>query len=167
MLCDRCKKNMASLVIEENINGEEIKLSLCPSCAMEHQFTISFNDVLKGLLNFGDESFGGFKTKTGLECPNCGLDLEGFKRAGKLGCSECYETFNSELSQIYNRIQTNPTNKGKIPKSHGEPYLKSRAIRDYREELENALSLEEYEEAARLRDEIRELEADMEEDNIE
>lgn len=161
MVCDKCKERQASILVEQNINGESRKMHLCPQCAASFTVPISFNGLFQDFLNIM-EPFNLERTnavKEGPVCRECGLSYNEFKKTGKLGCSHCYEAFDKEISLVFDKIQSNVSHSGKIPKKLGGDFV--RAVRGYREELKKAIENEEYEKAASLRDRIRAVEKEI------
>ena len=97
----------------------------------------------------------------GEECPNCHMTYRDFSRTGKIGCSVCYETFAKKLEALLRRLHGDSSHTGKIPRrSGGQIELRQRIVK-MRQALTNYVLNEEYEEAARVRDEIRELEKEV------
>jgi len=105
-------------------------------------------------------------TADGGRCPACGATLQDFRESGRLGCPQCYSTFAAPLRTLLRRIHG-------ASRHIGEPYappvtgagdavpddLESlAAVRALREQLQRAVDAENFELAARLRDEIRERE---------
>jgi protein arginine kinase activator len=75
-----------------------------------------------------------------------------------LGCGECYKTFGKELESIFKNVQSSSRHNGKFPQKAGAEHLMKRELDKLRLTLAKAVESEEYEEAAKLRDRIRELE---------
>jgi len=123
---------------------------------MEQHFDLA--DLLAGLADIGQqfEAVG----KRGLKCANCGLTYQDFRRIGRLGCSECYRVFKDSLEVLLKRIHGSTQHLGRSPaKAVAAPPQKRSEIELLRAKLQRAVGLEEFEEAARLRDKIRALEA--------
>lgn len=174
MVCDVCKTNQATVHLTEIIDEEMTELHLCEDCArkksasMEQSFGLS--DLLAGLADFGAQLGEEADSKTA--CANCGLTYEDFKRIGRLGCSECYQAFRKSLSGLLKRIQGSGQHLGKVPKrqvavSGSPPSLPhvtkekekpKSELQDLRDKLRSAVQEEDFEEAARLRDKIRDME---------
>jgi len=166
MLCDICHKNEATVHLTEIIDNQITELHLCEECArqkgakMEQHFGLA--DLLAGLSDLGQqfESVG----KAKLKCPNCGLTYEDFRRIGRLGCSECYEAFKDSLEILLKRIHGSTQHLGRAPAARAKtaaPLKKASVIELLRAKLQTAIEMEEFEEAAKLRDKIRALEAKM------
>ena len=167
MLCDNCKKNEATVHIKKLINGAKQEYSLCQDCANElnemsfvdissiglsNAFTVQ--DLLSGIIDYVNQSSKGSVVNIPT-CKNCGMSYTEFKKTGLMGCSECYESFKTSLIPIIKRVQGNIEHVGKIPKKSGEEIMGKRKLLKLREDLNKAITLEEYERAAEIRDEIR------------
>ncbi len=172
MLCDICNQNQATVHLTEIIDDQITELHLCEECArkkslqMEQQFGLA--DLLAGLAEFGkpEESTEG----AGLKCPNCGLTYEDFKKFGRLGCGICYPSFRKYLMPLLKKIHGSTQHVGKmltnletkvetnIETDVGLKEEKKTDLVDLRMKLQKAIEREEFEEAAKLRDKLRELE---------
>ncbi|MCM8795371.1 MAG: UvrB/UvrC motif-containing protein [Candidatus Omnitrophica bacterium] len=161
MLCDICGKNIATVHLTEIIDDQITELHLCEVCAreksaqMEQQFGLS--ELLGGLVEFEKPTKEkGTETITN-KCNHCGLSYTDFKKIGRLGCSECYTAFKRYLGPLLKRIHGSTTHFGKIPIKVSAKVNK-RSLEYLRLKLKEAIEREAFEEAARIRDEIRELE---------
>ena len=178
MTCDICGKNPATVHLTEIIDDQMNELHLCEECAhkksaqMEQQFGLS--DLLAGLAGF--EKQKDEKEGLSLKCPNCGMTFKDFKKIGRLGCGECYTAFRSFLGPLLKRIHGSNLHCGKTPVSRIAkltrkrtsgvreansaplPVVQSDDVQSLRIRLQKAVETEAYEEAARLRDQIKELE---------
>ncbi len=166
MLCERCKQNKAVVHMQEIVNNEKQEMHLCQSCAKEMEMPISFTNFLQGFLDyyFGSAEINDTLGKSlsidfQTSCPKCGLTYDGFRKTSKLGCSECYSTFRKELAQVLKNIQGSVTHQGKFPIKSGAELLRKREVDALRLSLAKAIENEEYEQAAQIRDKIKELEA--------
>jgi protein arginine kinase activator len=158
MLCQICGKNDATVEFTEIINEEVKQLQLCDGCAkkkgveMEQHFSIA--DFLASI---SDTSGGPEASAPGasLRCEKCGMTFGEFQKIGKFGCGGCYLAFRKSLLPLIKRIHgsTRHTGKTKDPEA---PDLRS----TLQHKLQRAVDTEEFEEAARLRDEIRDLDKD-------
>ncbi len=161
MLCDICHKNDATVHLTEIIDNQIAEVHLCEECArqkgaqMEQHFGLA--DLLAGLADLGQqvEVMG----KTEVKCPNCGLTYQDFRRIGRLGCSECYQTFKDSLGILLKRIHGSTQHLGHAPAKKIAPVQKQAEVDIWRVKLQRAIEMEEFEEAAHLRDKIRALEA--------
>lgn len=160
MNCDICGKKEATVHLTEIVNEQMTKLNLCENCArekgaqMEEHFGLS--ELLSGLTDMGTvvEPEVAITTK----CSNCGLTYQNFRKIGRLGCSECYEAFKKELSPLLKRIHGADRHTGKVSLRGGKTIKDTRTLQDLKVQLEKAIQTEEFEEAAKLRDKIRDFE---------
>ena len=167
MLCDICNKNQATVHLTEIVDNQMTELHLCDDCArkksmeMEQQFGLS--DLLAGLVDFGKQFAGVEKGAAAVQCSHCGLTYEDFRKIGRLGCSECYTSFSKYLGPLLKRIHGASQHLGKAPFQYAETSSKRQRAKifdivELRERLQQAIEREEFEEAAKLRDAIKEAE---------
>lgn len=166
MLCQECQEEEAKLHVTKIINGEKKELYLCEECAQEAgelDFDFSFDNFLSGLLNNKLNSQPKIDLgQTDFKCDVCGLRYREFARKGRLGCSSCYDSFREKLSKVIRRIHSSTKHTGKIPKRAGEKVRIKRKIKNLRKEMDRVVEEEEFERAADIRDEIKELESELE-----
>ncbi len=93
-------------------------------------------------------------------CPRCQLTWSAFRRTGRLGCAHCYETFRRELLPSLEQIQGKLEHTGKLPVRHGKELMKERRVQSLRNEMQRRVEEQNFERAAKIRDEIRKLEAE-------
>lgn len=165
------KKN-ATVHVTKIINGVKQESNLCEDCAKEVEglnkssdgnfvSPFTFQDILSGIMNYMYQPSQNEKT-TDIACKNCGMKYREFKASGVMGCSECYEQFASTIIPIIKRVQGNSEHIGKIPEKSGKYISGKRNLQKLKEELQKAISCEEYEKAAELRDKIREIKKEVE-----
>ncbi|MBL7131520.1 MAG: UvrB/UvrC motif-containing protein [Candidatus Omnitrophica bacterium] len=168
MLCDICGKNQATVHLTEIVDEQMTELHLCEECArqksiqMEQQFGLS--DLLGGLVDFGKHIEG--KEPSKIRCSNCNLSYEDFKKIGKFGCSNCYSFFIRYLTLLLKRIHGSSIHTGKSPRGVAEvgiirkpePKKSKFELQELKIKLQEAIKLENFEEAAKLRDKIKVLE---------
>ena len=161
MQCDNCKKKEATVHLTQIVDSKVLKIDLCESCAKESgvQDTAGFSlaDLLVGL-GAGDEIK---KEGPCARCPTCGLTQADFKKTGRLGCATCWETFAAGLAPLLKAMHKGDHHVGKVPTRAAHTLVISENIRLLSAELDKAVRAEKYEEAAVLRDKIRELEAKL------
>lgn len=161
MLCDICGKKQATVHLTEIVDEQMTELHLCDECAkeksvqMEQQFGLA--DLLAGLSDMGKQAKEEVGTVT-IKCPNCGLTYEDFRKVGRLGCSECYNTFRKHLSVLLKKIHGSNQHLGKTPGKVAKSVKPKSALEELKDRLQQAIQSEEFEEAARIRDRIKELE---------
>ena len=171
MLCDICGKNPATVHLTEILDSQMNELHLCEECAreksvqMEQQFGLS--DLLAGLAEF--EKPTKETEAISVKCANCGLTYSDFKKIGRLGCGECYNAFKKYLGPLLKRIHGSNQHVGKSPfKAAVKVSKKKGDLQELRARLQKVIEMEAFEEAARIRDQIKELErrsADEKESN--
>jgi len=168
MLCDVCGKNPATVHLTEIIDEKMNELHLCEECArhksaaMEQQFGLS--DLLAGMVDFQKPS-SKEEEIVAIKCPACGLTYADFKKIGRLGCGECYNIFRKYLAPLLKRIHGSNQHIGKNPvkiKTTVKLNKKKSGLEELKKQLQKAILQEAFEEAARLRDEIKEMEAKKE-----
>jgi len=162
MVCDSCKQQQATVHLTEIVNDQMTELHLCEACAnqkgaqVESHFGLA--DLLAGLADFGKPGAEPEEETTTRACPSCGMTYEDFRKVGRLGCAECYVTFKRSLASLLKRIHGSPHHLGKAPARLVKPPKAKMELADLKRRLERAIEMEEFEEAARLRDQVREME---------
>lgn len=181
MLCDNCGKREANVRYSENINGRKKELHLCEECSkklgienMDFNMPIDFSSFFGGLLeDFGTNDFMPlFNEVKQLKCDNCGYTFEDIVNTGKLGCENCYSVFEDRLDPIIKKIQGSNKHVGRTGKiidskisekinnkdSKTENNKDVSKVEKLQNDLKKAIKEEKYEEAAKIRDEIKKLE---------
>lgn len=179
MLCQNCNKNEATTYYKENINGQVKELHLCPECAAKltggaPSFGSFFSEPFFGNSFFGNDSFFGqpfgsllsspFGTAAqaiggGRRCPTCGMTESELRRTGRAGCGDCYKNFSDILLPYIKKLHGAAAHVGNTPAPAADQ-PKADPVEGLRAKLSDAVKAENYEEAARLRDEIRRLEGE-------
>lgn len=156
MLCDNCNKNNASVHMTSFVNGQMQTLHLCAQCALKKK-----NIAVMPWLSFKDflSAFYEEKEAQNLKCEICGTTLADFKKIGKLGCANCYKVFKDFIQPVLKAIHISTAHTGKRPAGavglSGNTQTGPVRQKDYlKQKLCEAVEVENYEEAARLRDEI-------------
>lgn len=166
MLCGICGKKTATVHLTEIIDNQMNELHLCEECAreksaqMEQQFGLS--DLLAGMAEFGKPPKE--TENVVIKCANCGLTYADFKKIGRLGCGDCYSSFKKYLAPLLKRIHGSSRHAGKSPVKLARPLRKRIDLQELRIRLEKAIETEAFEEAAKIRDQIRELEKKQSQD---
>jgi len=164
MVCDFCEKK-ASVFLTQLVEGQMKKVCLCESCAKERGVTDPTGFSLADMIIGGVPGHKAVVTQThttppggAKQCPACGFTLEDLRRVRRFGCSECYRTFSEELTGILRGMHKGGVHVGKVPKGLMEQQVRDQRLEELRTRLDQAVTSENYEEAAGLRDEIRQIE---------
>ncbi|MEW6741992.1 MAG: UvrB/UvrC motif-containing protein [Planctomycetota bacterium] len=161
MVCQNCKKDIATVhLVDIKSSGEKQELHLCEKCAQEKGLPAQskvFN--MQELLSFVQKAGQGrSRRRSAQKCDSCGMTYEEFRAKGRFGCARDYETFQDGIVALLEKIQGASQYAGKVPRrSSGEPTFE-RELMGLRQLLARVVKEEQYEEAARLRDRIQELE---------
>ncbi|MCD1261918.1 UvrB/UvrC motif-containing protein [Paenibacillus athensensis] len=169
MICQECGKRPATLHFTKIVNGEKTEFHICEACAREKGEMIpgtsngfSIHNLLSGLLDFDPGSAGSMTNKTQtIRCENCGLTYSQFSKLGRFGCDCCYESFSERLDPLFKRVHGNTVHVGKVPKRTGGLIQHKRELELLKKEMMSSIEREEFEQAAKLRDQIRGLEKKM------
>ncbi len=163
MTCERCKNNEATVHITRVVNGDRREHHYCEICATTQEnvdFDTPFaaNSFLTSLIESIQSTpikVNYIKTTT---CSKCGMNYGRFRQTGRLGCDECYRAFEDKLTPLIKRVQGADRHTGKVLKRAGGALKLKREIEQLKGELQQAIAQEAFEDAAVLRDRIRELE---------
>lgn len=152
MLCQRCKKRIATVHHTEIINGERCSVDLCERC-MEETYGHLESNIAEAILNglFGEPS------REQKICPACGMRFADYERSGLLGCPSCYDVFNEELMTYIARIQGNTRHVGKEGGVYTSEHDYLRKLQILQSSLERALANNNYAEAGRINERMNEL----------
>lgn len=163
MLCEKCGQREATSHFKQTINGQTTVMNLCPKCAAEmgldhffQGFHFNVGDLFGSLLeNLSTSARPSGETKT---CPGCHSDLRTIINTGKMGCAKCYTTFRSELIPTIEQLHGKVNHQGKLPRSAGEAARKTAKLNSLKKKLDAAVKEQDFENAAKFRDEIKALE---------
>ncbi|MBK9140604.1 MAG: UvrB/UvrC motif-containing protein [Verrucomicrobia bacterium] len=163
MLCMVCKQREAKVHLTQMLEGKTKKVDLCDECAkakgVDDPAGFSLADLLMGL-GAANELAQSMTEAGEARCPRCGLTQADFKKTGRLGCDQCYETFRESLSSLLKNMHKGTKHRGKVPGgSPASPATDDRLMK-LQQDLLAAIKAENYEEAARLRDAIKALKQD-------
>lgn len=158
--CSRCSKQ-ATLHITELKEGDVHALHLCETCAKDYLSTVEVgqteepDDLFKHHLDSAIEDLEEIEHSV---CPNCEITFKEFRSQGRLGCPQCYASFADELVPLLENIHGETQHTGKFPKRAPEASRRQHVLIRLRNQLRTAVESESYEDAARLRDEIQQVE---------
>lgn len=170
MLCEKCRQNEATVHLTQTTQGRTVEYNLCEACAQKQGISQHLSSYLGSIFGQG---FGGsvFNTAGGIPafgktdignavCKACGQSFADFRRTGLFGCSKCYAEFADLLEPVFRRVQGSARHSGRKLRFAAD--AASEPVKDkvemLREQLKQAVAEEDYEKAARIRDEIRNLE---------
>ena len=158
MQCDVCQAKEATVFLTQIVDGKMQKVNLCESCSKEKGVTDPLSFALVDLLpGLGAEA----EVEKGTpvqHCPVCGFTQADFKKTGRLGCPVCYDTFAEGLSGLLKAMHRRTTHTGKVPARLKRSLEMGMRRKQLQRDLDKAVSEENYESAAQLRDQLRELE---------
>ena len=166
MLCEECKQKEASYTISVMVGGEVTTRHLCGDCMAKMNMDIASGNI-KSLLSTILSAITGDTAPEHAEkdvvCPRCHMTLSEFTRTGHLGCPKCYEAFREQLQPMLLQIHGRVQHAGRQPLSTPEEQRKRSATEQLQRQMEQAVALEDFETAAKLRDQIRALSVSGEE----
>src|SRR6266404_4710111 len=160
MNCQKCPK-AATLHITEIVTEEQVEeLHLCEECAHRYLYEPQQNNkntaIKPAPVSHGETA--GEPAVLNRECPLCGIKFVDFRNSGRLGCPHDYQEFREELTPLLENIHGEIKHCGKSPRRLPQNKKTQTELVQLRKQLQNAVQKEAYEEAARLRDQIRKLE---------
>ena len=163
MVCNVCGQNEATIHLTEIVNNQMLEIHLCEGCAeqkgADFKTHFDFNKLLASLGDFGAELKPEKMMK--LICKECSLSYEDFGRTGRLGCAYCYQSFEKLLTPLIKRVQRDIRHVGKVPQKAPVEVKRTLELRELHEQLRKSIQSETFEEAARIRDRIQELETKL------
>jgi len=163
MLCCVCKEKEATVHLTQIAGDKMQKVDLCEDCAKQKGVNdpagFSLADLLLGLgaSQELEQAAGGVEIK----CPTCGFTQADFKKAGRLGCAECYKTFAEGLVGLLKTMHKGTRHMGKAPHALQQSRDLSERLKALQKKLAKAVADENFEQAALLRDEIQQTSAKL------
>lgn len=164
MLCQACKERTATIHLTEITNGQRAETHLCQECAHQQGLAVKaqipLNELLSTLLSVQpqvDKTTGavGHEMKD-KACPECGMTLKKFAKESLLGCPHDYTAFEDQLLPLIERSHNGKSwHCGKVPAHTSNEDKNDIMRRRLQRELDTAVKNEDYETAARLRDQIK------------
>ncbi len=164
MKCQKCGKKEATAHITKIVNGYKEEMHLCSDCAssspeykeMKSGMNFGISDFLTGMFTGGKQTAINGEREAGT-CPTCHLSYDEFLKHGKLGCGDCYAAFNTKIHRPLKQIHGTFEHIGKVPKRGGSNLMIGKKISSLEAEMNAAVERQDFETAARLRDEIKAL----------
>lgn len=177
MNCDLCQTEKATIFFSQMVEGKLQKVNLCKCCADEKGVTdptgFALADMLEGM---GQQTLVETSmAKDELVCGSCGFSQTDFKKTGRFGCADCYHVFDEGLDGLLEAMHKHTQHVGKtpatfpqlpgiiadeLPEFSPEPSQQDK-LSELRQALSKSVEDEDYEEAARLRDAISQLETQL------
>src|SRR5436190_12326779 len=156
MKCDNCNKN-ATVHLTEIKSGKKIEKHLCEQCAAQNEgLPVKSHTPINELLTNFVMAHSGMQKEQGTTCEHCTLAWSDFRQNGLLGCANDYTAFERDLTPLLQRAHEGATHHvGKAPTRRGGtgvPVKKQVDLAKLRKELGKAVEAEDYERAAKLRD---------------
>ena len=169
MKCQDCGSNDAFVHLTEIMDGEVSSIWLCSPCSLKRQAqrrpsfpgSPAEGDDSDSLVSFLGDDFtppneSSANTRVTI-CPACDYSLVSWQKNNLLGCSRCYQAFSEAIIPHLKRFHGHATHFGKFPRHHLEGSDQLATIKRVRVALEKAVEREDFEEAARQRDLLRNL----------
>ena len=146
--CSHCTKP-ATIHLTQIVNNKIHKVDLCEDCPFKKGVTdpegFSLADfILKPPAELISESL--------IQCESCGMTPSDFKKTGRFGCPDCYETFSDILEPMLKNMHKDSVHCGKVPAAAIARISRKRRLEQLHSDLKLAIEAENYEEAARIRD---------------
>jgi len=167
MMCMICNEKPATVFLTDIVKNKKQEFHLCPECAKKQGVLIKDQIPLLALIKkFGQAAAKAEEDAPDIQCPHCSMTFKQFRKRGRLGCPEDYEAFGEELETLIEHIHGAARHTGKAPGSpdvtsrQKEIMERARKLDSIRQDLQHAVSAEDYERAAELRDKIRAIEED-------
>jgi protein arginine kinase activator len=156
MQCCVCKEKPATVHLTQIVGDKMQKLDLCEDCAkakgINDPTSFAMADLMLGLGAAQElEQASGSE----LKCPRCGFTQADFKKSGRLGCPECYQTFAEGLAGLLKTMHKGTRHIGKAPEALRKSRETSDRLKSLQKKLSKAVESEDFETAAALRDEIK------------
>ena len=159
MLCEECGKRPAEVLLTAVVGGQSTSRNLCRECVKKYKAG-DLQAVLAAVLSAMTDK----KQAPEIACPRCGETYAQFQKSGMLGCAECYQAFRKELTPLITRVQGRAQHAGRRPAASEQEQEMLNRREELRAQMEAAVAEENFEEAARLRDQLRALTAAREEE---
>lgn len=164
MLCGLCKQKNATVHLTQIAGDKMQKVDLCEECAKEKGVNdpagFSLADMLLGLgaSQEMEDAAGG----ADLVCPSCGFSQADFKKSGRLGCADCFDTFAEGLEALLKSMHKGTRHIGKVPAGLRRTQDLEKRLNQLQVDLDKAVEAENFEKAAVLRDDIKKTRGDLE-----
>ena len=172
MLCQNCSKREATTHIKRVVNGEATEAHLCQECAAKlgydnffDNFSLNLPDLFSSFFGDSARALAGSRTD---RCEKCGCSFDDIVKTGMVGCADCYDKFFDKLLPSIQRIHCRTRHVGSVPvtvtettaSAQSKPETAEDRIAALEAEMKKAIEAQNFEQAAVLRDKIKELKED-------
>jgi protein arginine kinase activator len=162
--CRSCSKP-ATLHITEVQEDEVVEIHLCEICAKDYLSQADEEPSPEPNFEFDkledDESETIEDPIDNRLCPNCAISFREFRSQGRLGCPHCYIEFDAELIPLLENIHNETQHCGKLPRRAPDSSRRQHELVRLKNDLKSVVDQENYEEAAKIRDEIQTIEDEL------
>lgn len=169
-MCQNCGKNEANFRYTQIINGVKKEVILCTECAKKlgidsMDMPISFSNFLGDFFNdYAENSLIPSFSTNNVKCKSCNMTYNDFINTGMFGCSDCYDIFSNPIDSLLKNLHGTAKHIGRGVKNKGvENKVQTKKMKDKPEkedlqrELDKAIKEERYEDAAKIRDKMKEM----------
>jgi len=162
MKCERCGDREAIMEVRHVEEGKSRQIQLCEACAADQGITASGVGPETPLGGFLATMWQGANLEEaelvpGGACPGCGGSYADFRQTGRFGCAECWRLFEPAIRVLLRRYHGSTRHLGRAPVPRTDGVLKAEQAGALRERLRQAVETEDFELAARIRDQLEEL----------
>jgi protein arginine kinase activator len=177
MTCERCNQKSVSVIYRESIGGRERSLRLCGECADALEAAGELEDVSAAVAGMTAPRFPSEESRftlplrrraategsapAAVPCPLCGSTAEELAATGRVGCAACYTLHGGLLESVIRATHGRAEHTGRVSAGYRARRERENRLAGMRRQLKEAVSREDYESAADLRDGIRRLEAEL------
>jgi protein arginine kinase activator len=164
--CEKCDRP-ATHKFTRIVNGEVADFYFCQEHAaqfspLQTQSALSQLDLtqlLAGLLKTEQgQKAGATETAAAeLKCRTCGLSFRQYRQTMRLGCGDCYGSFEKQIREDLRRYHGTVRHVGRQPQAAGGEGSHNEAVEALKKRLTLAIQDEDFELAAQLRDQIRQI----------
>lgn len=154
MLCEKCKKNNATTILTTIVGAKSVTLNICGECAFKAGYSNIFGEFSLNHIMPDLERAVNYE----VHCSRCNSTFNEILARGKLGCSECYNVFKVELLPTIENIHGKAYHVGKRPIKYQQNENTENSLDSLKKQIDQAISAQDFEKAAVIRDEIKKLE---------
>ncbi len=167
MKCQKCAKPATFHITDIIEKGRHREYHFCDEHARQHLAPPEESQEAPAISEFAKKlavSSPGVLRESAADkqvCPVCQITFLEFRNSGRLGCPYDYEVFRDEIMPLLESIHGETRHSGKVPRRAPRNTQQQTTLIQLRNELKRAVAAEDYEAAARLRDQIKSIEQDQ------